>query len=42
MDQQKHIGYDVLAATHGIGTMPFDLMEKSLKMFGEHVIPAFK
>jgi hypothetical protein len=39
--QQKLIGYDVLLAHHHITTMPDDLVNKSLKLFGERVIPAF-
>jgi alkanesulfonate monooxygenase SsuD/methylene tetrahydromethanopterin reductase-like flavin-dependent oxidoreductase (luciferase family) len=39
--QQKLVGYDLFAATHGIGAMPPELVEKSLKLFGEQVIPAF-
>jgi alkanesulfonate monooxygenase SsuD/methylene tetrahydromethanopterin reductase-like flavin-dependent oxidoreductase (luciferase family) len=39
--QQKLIGYDVLLAHHHITTMPDELVNKSLKLFGERVIPAF-
>ena len=39
--QQKKVGYDLFAASHGIGTMPPELVEKSLRLFGEQVIPAF-
>lgn len=39
--QQKLIGYDVLLAHHHITTMPDDLVNKSLRIFGESVIPAF-
>lgn len=39
--QQKLIGYDVLLAHHHITTMPDDLVNKSLRLFGECVIPAF-
>ncbi len=40
--QQKLVGYDVLCTQHQIGDMPRDLALKSLRLFGEHVIPAFK
>ena len=40
--QQKKVGYDLFAASHGIGTMPPELVEKSLRLFGEQVIPAFR
>jgi hypothetical protein len=39
--QRKLIGYDVLLAHHHITTMPDELANKSLKLFGERVIPAF-
>jgi alkanesulfonate monooxygenase SsuD/methylene tetrahydromethanopterin reductase-like flavin-dependent oxidoreductase (luciferase family) len=39
--QQKLIGYDVLLAHHHITTMPDELVNRSLKLFGERVIPAF-
>ena len=41
-EQQKYIGYDLLATTHGFGDMPPDMVEKSIKLFGKEVIPAFK
>ena len=37
----KVFGYDVFCANHQIGTMPFDQVSSSLKLFGEEVIPAF-
>jgi len=40
--QQKLVGYDLLCAQHQIGDMPRDIALKSLRLFGEHVIPAFK
>lgn len=40
-DQQHRIGYDVLLAQHNIGTMPHGLAQRSLRLFGERVIPAF-
>jgi alkanesulfonate monooxygenase SsuD/methylene tetrahydromethanopterin reductase-like flavin-dependent oxidoreductase (luciferase family) len=39
--QQKLVGYDILCTQHQIGDMPPDVALKSLRMFGEHVIPAF-
>ena len=41
-EQKKYIGYDLLATTHGFGDMPPVLVEKSIRLFGEEVIPAFK
>src|SRR5207244_525025 len=35
------IGYDLLAGDHQLGGMPKDLVEKSLRLLGKHVIPAF-
>ena len=40
-EQQKHIGYDIFSANHRIGPMPNEVAYKSVKMFGEYVIPAF-
>ncbi|HAI99320.1 MAG TPA: hypothetical protein DCL97_01495 [Dehalococcoidia bacterium] len=34
-------GYDAFCANHQIGTMLFDQVSSSLKLFGEEVIPAF-
>ena len=41
-EQQKHIGYDLLATTHNFGDMNSKLVENSVKLFGKEVIPAFK
>ena len=41
-EQKKYIGYDLLATTPGFGDMPPVLVEKSIRRFGEEVIPAFK
>lgn len=40
-EQQQRIGYDVLCASHRFGAMPPEQSFKSLKLFGEEVIPAF-
>jgi alkanesulfonate monooxygenase SsuD/methylene tetrahydromethanopterin reductase-like flavin-dependent oxidoreductase (luciferase family) len=40
-EHQRRIGYDVFCANHRIGTMPLEQVVKSLKLFGEEVIPAF-
>lgn len=40
-EQQRRVGYDVLLTQHNIGTMPHTLAQKSIKLFGEQVIPAF-
>ena len=41
-EQQRVIGYDVFCANHRIGTMPSEHAQKSLRLFGEEVIPAFR
>ena len=40
-EQQRLIGYEVFCANHRMGTMPMEQVVKSLKLFGEEVIPAF-
>jgi alkanesulfonate monooxygenase SsuD/methylene tetrahydromethanopterin reductase-like flavin-dependent oxidoreductase (luciferase family) len=40
-DQQARVGHDVFAAQHQISSMPRDLARKSLRLFGEQVVPAF-
>ena len=40
-EDQRLIGYSLFCANHQIGTMPFEDVLKSLKLFGEEVIPAF-
>ena len=40
-EQHKLIGYDIFCANHRLGPMPQELSLKSLKLFGEEVIPAF-
>ena len=37
--QQARIGYDVLLGQHNIGNMPHMLAQKSIRLFGERVIP---
>ena len=39
--QHQGIGYDVFCANHRFGGMPLEQSLKSLKLFGEEVIPAF-
>ena len=39
--QRERAGYDVLLTQHNIGNMPHALAHRSLKLFGEQVIPAF-
>ncbi|MBM2811405.1 MAG: luciferase [Chloroflexi bacterium] len=39
-ERSERVGYDVFAAQHHIPAMPMDLVRKSLRMFGERVIPA--
>jgi alkanesulfonate monooxygenase SsuD/methylene tetrahydromethanopterin reductase-like flavin-dependent oxidoreductase (luciferase family) len=40
-EQQARCGYDVFCANHRFGGMPLEQSLKSLKLFGEEVIPAF-
>jgi alkanesulfonate monooxygenase SsuD/methylene tetrahydromethanopterin reductase-like flavin-dependent oxidoreductase (luciferase family) len=40
-EQRRRVGYDVFCAQHQISDMPKELMLKSLKLFGQKVIPAF-
>jgi hypothetical protein len=35
------VGYDVFLAQHQIATMPLEQVTRSLKLFGEEVMPAF-
>jgi alkanesulfonate monooxygenase SsuD/methylene tetrahydromethanopterin reductase-like flavin-dependent oxidoreductase (luciferase family) len=39
---QKRLGYTLLTGNHAIGRMPSDLVEKSIRLFGQEVIPAFR
>ena len=38
--QQQRVGYDVLLTNHQFAEMPRDLYVKSMRLFGERVIPA--
>jgi alkanesulfonate monooxygenase SsuD/methylene tetrahydromethanopterin reductase-like flavin-dependent oxidoreductase (luciferase family) len=38
---QERMGYDIFCTTHQIGRMPPALVEKSIELFGNEVIPAF-
>ena len=40
-EQQARCGYDVFCANHRFGGMPLEQSVKSLKLFGEEVLPAF-
>jgi alkanesulfonate monooxygenase SsuD/methylene tetrahydromethanopterin reductase-like flavin-dependent oxidoreductase (luciferase family) len=40
-EQQRLVGYDVFCGQHHVADMPSDLSRKSLRLFGERVIPAF-
>jgi len=39
--QQRVVGYDLFCAQHHISDMPAALVRKSLRLFGERVIPSF-
>jgi alkanesulfonate monooxygenase SsuD/methylene tetrahydromethanopterin reductase-like flavin-dependent oxidoreductase (luciferase family) len=41
-EQQQLTGFDVFCAQHHIASMPAELARKSLRLFGERVIPAFR
>lgn len=41
-ESQRRIGYDVFCTNHQLGGMPPHLVEQSVRLFGEHVIPAFR
>ena len=40
-EQSELIGYDIFCANHRFGPMPLEQSTKSLKLFGQEVIPAF-
>ena len=40
-EQRDLVGYDVFCANHRFGPMPLEHSMKSLRLFGEEVIPAF-
>src|SRR5215475_8967922 len=39
---QARIGYDLFCTNHEIGTMPAELVRNSIRLFSQHVVPAFK
>ena len=39
---RDRIGYDVFCTNHQLGTMPLELVNNSIRLFGEEVIPAFQ
>jgi alkanesulfonate monooxygenase SsuD/methylene tetrahydromethanopterin reductase-like flavin-dependent oxidoreductase (luciferase family) len=39
---RARIAYDVFCTNHQIGRMPPQLVENSIRLFGEEVIPAFQ
>jgi alkanesulfonate monooxygenase SsuD/methylene tetrahydromethanopterin reductase-like flavin-dependent oxidoreductase (luciferase family) len=41
-DQRGRVGYDVFLAQHQIATMPLEQVTRSLTLFGEEVMPAFR
>ncbi len=38
---QERLGYTLFTGSHAFGRMPWDLAEKSVRLFGQEVIPAF-
>jgi alkanesulfonate monooxygenase SsuD/methylene tetrahydromethanopterin reductase-like flavin-dependent oxidoreductase (luciferase family) len=40
-EQQARVGYDILLAQHQFGALPRERVTRSLRLFGEEVIPAF-
>ena len=38
---QRNLGYDVFCTNHFIGRMPAELVNSSIELFGQEVIPAF-
>jgi alkanesulfonate monooxygenase SsuD/methylene tetrahydromethanopterin reductase-like flavin-dependent oxidoreductase (luciferase family) len=41
-DGQKRLGYTLFTGNHAFGQMPWELVQKSIQLFGEEVIPAFQ
>ena len=39
---QERLGYTLFTGNHSFGRMPFELAQKSIRLFGEEVIPAFR
>ena len=40
--QRERIGYDILCCNHRPGVVSTELANKSIRMFGEEVLPAFR
>jgi hypothetical protein len=40
-EQQERCGYDIFLAQHQITSMPTELSRRSMRLFGEAVIPQF-
>jgi alkanesulfonate monooxygenase SsuD/methylene tetrahydromethanopterin reductase-like flavin-dependent oxidoreductase (luciferase family) len=40
-DGQRRMGYDVFCTNHFIGQMPAEMVQQSIELFGQEVIPAF-
>lgn len=41
-ESKAKIGYDIFCANHEVGAMPRDMVRKSIKLFSDYVVPAFK
>jgi alkanesulfonate monooxygenase SsuD/methylene tetrahydromethanopterin reductase-like flavin-dependent oxidoreductase (luciferase family) len=41
-EQQRRVGHDILLTQHNIGNMPHAMAHRSMRLFGEQVMPAFK
>ena len=41
-EQQARVGYDVLCTQHQLHDLPTDLVNSSIRLFGEEVLPAFQ
>lgn len=41
-EQQARVGYDVLCTQHQLHDMPAALVDQSIRLFGEEVLPAFR
>jgi alkanesulfonate monooxygenase SsuD/methylene tetrahydromethanopterin reductase-like flavin-dependent oxidoreductase (luciferase family) len=39
--QQARVGHDILLTQHNIGNMPHAMAQRSIRLFGERVLPAF-
>jgi alkanesulfonate monooxygenase SsuD/methylene tetrahydromethanopterin reductase-like flavin-dependent oxidoreductase (luciferase family) len=40
-EREERLGFTLLTGNHAFGHMPYKLVEKSIRLFGEEVIPAF-